>query len=136
MEEYCRMTCGDIDNALAKFDQVLRNASCPTPIEDSLGNLRKTDADWSKWKHHAGVYYFIQHGSVVYVGRALASTGLGTRVYAQINSFGNADWAAVIKDDDVRVGVICFNGEEKCLASALEVFMICVLKPRFNKRVQ
>ena len=130
------MTGQLVKPVLDGFREALRHASVPTPVEISLGDLRKRDADWSAWEQKSGVYYFVQDGPLVYVGRALSGTGLGSRIHNQITSFGDPAWDAVIKDDHVLVGLICLPEKDWFLASSLEVFLIQRLRPRFNKRSQ
>ena len=103
--------------------------------EFNLGELRK-QKDWSVWENHPGVYYFLENDNVVYIGRALAGTGLGARVHVQINAFGDHKWDRVIRNDEIIVGVICLDKDKWYIASALEVYLIDKLKPEFNKRIQ
>lgn len=99
----------------------------------TIGELRK-DTKWGEWSKRKGVYYFQDDETVVYVGCALKS--LGSRLWVQIKSFGDPDWDKVIKNNDVIICVICFNDDVWYLSSALEIFLIDICKPKFNKRVQ
>jgi hypothetical protein len=104
--------------------------------EHSLEQLHAGEGHWDAWEKSAGVYYFVKNNEIVYVGRALQNTGLGTRVYTQINSTGDPKWDRVIKNKQVTVGVICLPKDKWYMAASLEIYLIDKLKPEFNRKVQ
>jgi len=105
-------------------------------LESTIGELRQRNKREQEWNNRAGVYYFVQNGEIKYVGRATPSSGLGGRVYNQINAFGGTNgWDNVITDDKVKVGLIIFtNDEDWHWLAALEVLLIDKLRPQFNYR--
>lgn len=101
----------------------------------SVKQLQTNPSDWKEWSSKAGIYYFIQGKAVKYIGRALPSVTLGSRVKNQINAFGDPKWDNVIKDGDTICGVVVFPEEEWYWIPALEVYLIEKLhRPEFNKR--
>ena len=120
-------------NYLNSFVDSLKNINITEVNEISIRELR-SKKEWADWSRKIGVYLFIEDGKVVYVGRALNS--LGSRVHNQITSLGDSKWNAIITNDDNTVVVICIEGNMRYLASALEIYLIDSIKPRFNKKIQ
>jgi hypothetical protein len=102
----------------------------------TLEEIRENTHFLDGLKQEYGVYYFLQNGLVKYVGRALPSVKLRSRVLSQINAFNDAKWDTVIKGENVEIGVITFmEPAQWYFASALEHYLIEKLeKPVFNKR--
>jgi hypothetical protein len=71
-----------------------------------------------------------------YVGRATPRSGLGERVYNQINAFGGKNgWDTVITDENVKCGLVIFtNNEDWHWLASLEILLIDNLRPKFNYR--
>lgn len=92
----------------------------------------RSDSNWP-WAAIYGVYCFVRHGDVVYVGRALGET-IGERLWDQLRSLGDPDWSAVVLDPETRVEVIEVDKDRVYLAAALEAYLIDRIKPRFNLR--
>ena len=120
-------------NYLNSFVDSLKNINITEVNEISIRELR-SKKEWADWSRKIGVYLFIEDGKVVYVGRALNS--LGSRVHNQITSLGDSEWDEIITNDDNTVVVICIEGNMRYLASALEIYLIDSIKPRFNKKIQ
>jgi hypothetical protein len=103
--------------------------------EMSIGQLHTSHEVWKNWQQAPGIYCFIRSGVVQYVGRATASVGLGSRVFNQINAFGDPRWDVVIKDDATVCKVIVFPDDDWFWLAALELYLIEKLgKPSFNKK--
>lgn len=104
--------------------------------KESVGNIRADISFTNKLKKECGIYYFVQNNAIKYVGRALPSVGLRSRILNQINAFGDVKWDTVIKETNTEVGVIIFNNPEQWyFISALEHYLIEKLeRPIFNKR--
>lgn len=101
----------------------------------TAGELR-ANSNW-EWGYAHGVYCFIHHGEVVYVGRAL--TTLGIRIADQLRSQSDPAWARIVTDDSTEIRVFAVKEAEKdkaYMASALEAYLINRLKPRVNSRSQ
>lgn len=133
----------DLDDAVAKFIGQINGAQPPGRYSFQVGdiprNCRPRDmpntSGWSEWSHGAGVYYFMSGKEVAYVGRALPSVTLGTRVRANIKAVGSPAWDAVILDDTNEVGVLVFPGDDWYWLLALEGYLIQELRPSSNKRM-
>ncbi|TFE04062.1 hypothetical protein [Jeotgalibacillus salarius] len=78
----------------------------------------------------------MQGGTVKYIGRALPSVGLRSRILNQVSAFGDEKWDTVINDMDTEIGVVTFKKREQWyFISALEHYLIEKLeRPAFNKR--
>ena len=118
------------------FLRILKNEIKFQYYEFTLEELRNKAKKWNEWENESGIYYFVEEGSIVYVGRALPSTGLGSRVKDQIEAFGDPEWDRIINNHQVIVGIVCINKEMWIMTSSLEIFLIDKLKPEFNKRIQ
>ena len=119
------------------FLRILKNEIKFQYYEFTIEELRNEERKWDAWKNESGIYYFVEEGSIVYIGRALKSTGLGSRVKDQIEAFGDPKWDRIIKNHQVIVGIVCINEEMWFMTSSLELFLIDKLKqPEFNKRIQ
>ncbi len=118
------------------FLQILKNDIEFQYYEFTIEELRKEKSKWNEWENESGIYYFVEEGSIVYIGRALKNTGLGSRVNDQIEAFGNPKWDRIIKNHQVIVGIVCINEEMWFMTSSLELYLIDKLKPEFNKRIQ
>ncbi len=118
------------------FSSKINNGLELTYRKEPLENIRKDSTFTDELKTESGVYYFIQDGIVNYVGRALPSVGLRSRILNQINAFGDENWDKVILDSSTEVAVFIFNDiEQWYFISALEHFLIEKLeRPIFNKR--
>ncbi len=110
-----------INDYLDEFKESLKNAGATEIHEFTIKELTK-QKEWGEWSHRKGVYIFKEKENILYVGRALNT--LGSRVYSQINAFGDPDWDRIIKDDLNTVIVICVNDNMRHIASALEIFLI------------
>ncbi|MCR8641449.1 hypothetical protein NV379_02155 [Paenibacillus sp. N1-5-1-14] len=104
--------------------------------DSSIGELRLKQKREQEWCNRAGVYYFSQNGVIKYVGRATPSSGLGERVYNQINAYGGKNnWDSVITDGEVKCGLVIFtNNDDWHWLAALEVLLIDNLRPQYNYR--
>ena len=91
---------------------------------------------WNEWENESGIYYFVEEGSIVYIGRALPGTGLKSRVKDQIESFEDPKWDRIIKNHQVIVGIVCISEEMWYMTSSLELYLIDKLNPEFNTRIQ
>ena len=118
------------------FLQSLKNEIKFQCYEFTLEELRKEKRKWNEWEKESGIYYFSEKGSIVYVGRALPSTGLGSRVYDQINASGDPKWDRIINNHQVIVGIVCISEEMWYMTSSLELYLIDKLNPEFNTRIQ
>lgn len=118
------------------FNGMLKNEIKPKSHEFTIEELRKEKSKWNEWENESGIYYFVEEGSIVYIGRALKSTGLGSRVKDQIEAFGDPKWDRIIKNHQVIVGIACINKEMWFMTSSLELYLIDKIKPEFNNRVQ
>lgn len=98
----------------------------------TAGELR-SDSNWP-WADVHGVYCFLVNGRVVYVGRALGCT-IGQRLWDQLRSVSDPEWATVVESDDTSIQVFATNREWAFLGAALEAYLIDHLKPSFNSRV-
>jgi len=116
--------------AFQEFDATLRSFGVPAPVAYRVGDLR-ADTNWP-WGYATGLYCFVSGGEVVYVGRAIGAT-LGSRLWSHLTSLDDADWAAVATDDDTQVLTYTFSPTDTHLVAALELFLIRVLQPRFNR---
>jgi hypothetical protein len=97
----------------------------------SVGELR-ADSNWP-WGYAFGVYCFLVDGKVVYVGRAAGKT-IGERLWDQLRSTSDPDWASVVSTDENVVEVFLVDKDSAHLACGLECFLIAKLKPEFNLR--
>lgn len=118
------------------FKEILKNEIEPKYYEFTIEELRKDESKWKEWESESGIYYFVEEGSIVYVGRALRNTGLGSRVKNQIESFGDPKWDLIINNNQVKVGIVCIDEEMWFMTSSLELYLIDRLKPRINSRIQ
>jgi excinuclease UvrABC nuclease subunit len=121
---------------LQKASQFLSRVSglaIPTSVHVDIRDLRQTPS-WGEWSRKPGVYYFVYHGEVVYVGRAYPSVNVGNRVGTHINDYNNPAWAEVIRDEDTTVGVLSFPVQDWHWLAALEVWLIDNPRPKFNMR--
>ncbi|WP_057760299.1 hypothetical protein [Cytobacillus praedii] len=118
------------------FSSKIVNGLSLTFRKEELDNIRKDDRFVKEIRKDCGIYYFVQENKVKYVGRALPSVGLKSRILNQINAFGDKEWDCVIKDIHTEIGVIIFNEIEQWhFISALEHYLIEKLeRPVFNKR--
>lgn len=126
----------DLQSFIDLFSSKVNDGLDLTYKKDSIGNIRKDRDFTDELKTECGIYYFIQEGTVNYVGRALPSVGLRSRILNQINAFGDENWDKVIMDSSTEVAVFIFNDlEQWYFISALEHFLIEKLeRPNFNKR--
>jgi excinuclease UvrABC nuclease subunit len=99
-----------------------------------IGDIKSENPDfWSEWENSKGVYYFIKGDTVLYVGRALNS--LGARVKDQaLKDYTGSKWNDVVKDDEVKVGIVALKDDDWYWAASLETYLIDRLKPQHNKR--
>ncbi|MCH8027574.1 MAG: hypothetical protein IID63_05560 [candidate division Zixibacteria bacterium] len=118
------------------FQEMLKNKIINKHYEFTLEELRKEKSKWNEWENESGIYYFVEEGSIVYIGRALKNTGLGSRVNDQIEAFGDPKWDRIIKNNQVIVGIVCVNEEMWFMTSSLELYLIDKIKPRINSRMQ
>ncbi|ASA21942.1 hypothetical protein [Paenibacillus donghaensis] len=119
------------DDFLAEF----KTSFMVSNRKESLGNIRMDNVFLNSLKTETGIYYFLQDDKVKYVGRALPSVGLRSRIINQITAFGDLKWDAVIHDSNVVIGVIIIKKEYWYFISALEHYLIEKLgNPEFNKR--
>ena len=119
------------------FQEMLKNEIINKCHEFTIEELRKEKSKWKEWENESGIYYFVEEGSIVYIGRALKNTGLGSRVKDQIESFEDPKWCRIIKNDQVIVGIVCIKKEMWYMTSSLELYLIDKLKElEFNKRIQ
>lgn len=125
-----------LSSSFADFTEELSRWRPANAIELTLKELLDGNKPWGEWQNSAGVYYFVETDRIVYVGRALATVGLGTRIHSQIHATGDARWDRVIKNPEVIIGVIEVPKDLDFMASALELFLIKQFKPEFNKRRQ
>jgi hypothetical protein len=118
------------------FSSKIVNGLSLTFRKEELDNIRKDDRFVKEIRKDCGIYYFVQENKVKYVGRALPSVGLKSRILNQMNAFGDKEWDCVIKDTHTEIGVIMFNDIEQWhFISALEHYLIEKLeRPVFNKR--
>lgn len=118
------------------FSSKIVNGLSLTFRKEELDNIRKDDRFVKEIRKDCGIYYFVQENKVKYVGRALPSVGLKSRIINQMNAFGDKEWDCVIKDIHTEIGVIIFNDIEQWhFISALEHYLIEKLeRPVFNKR--
>ncbi|MED3571305.1 hypothetical protein [Cytobacillus praedii] len=118
------------------FSTKIVNGLSLTFRKEELDNIRKDDRFVKEIRKDCGIYYFVQENKVKYVGRALPSVGLKSRILNQMNAFGDKEWDCVIKDIHTEIGVIIFNEIEQWhFISALEHYLIEKLeRPVFNKR--
>ncbi len=125
----------EIEDLLNGFKESLKNIKAFEWHEFTIKELNE-QKEWEEWSSKIGVYIFKEKEKIVYVGRALNT--LGSRVYSQINSFGDPEWNRVIKNNENTVKVICMENDMRHIASALEVYLIEKIDPRpeFNKRIQ
>jgi|GEM_PF-2753767 len=102
----------------------------------TVGQLR-ADSNWP-WGDAYGVYCFLVNGNVVYVGRAAGNT-VGERLWDQLRSTSDPEWARVVSTDENTVEVLLLNkdwAEKRSahMACALECYLIAKLDPEFNSR--
>ncbi|WP_419393303.1 hypothetical protein [Cytobacillus praedii] len=118
------------------FSTKIVNGLSLTFRKEELDNIRKDNRFVKEIRKDCGIYYFVQENKVKYVGRALPSVGLKSRILNQMNAFGDKEWDCVIKDIHTEIGVIIFNEIEQWhFISALEHYLIEKLeRPVFNKR--
>ncbi|MDN4067391.1 hypothetical protein QYF50_05735 [Paenibacillus vini] len=103
--------------------------------KEQLGRIRIDSTILDSLKNKTGIYYFLQGGKVKYVGRALPTVGIRSRIISQISAFGDPLWDTVITDENVEIGVVIFEQNNWYFVSALEHYLIDKLqKPVFNKR--
>lgn len=121
---------------IGAFLQFLKHDIISQCHKFTLEELRKEKSKWNEWENESGIYYFVEEGSIVYVGRALPSTRLGSRVNDQIEAFGDPKWCRIINNPQVIVGIVCIYEKMWYMSSSLELYLIDKLKPEFNKRVQ
>ena len=119
------------------FQQMLKNEIKYKDYEFTLEELRKEKSKWNEWENESGIYYFVEEGTIAYVGRALPGTGLGSRVKDQIESFEDPKWCRIINNPQVIVGIVCIYEKMWFMSSSLELYLIDKLEqPEFNKRIQ
>ena len=120
------------------YARYAQSAPMSEPIMFNVLDLQKEDGLWESWKDKPGIYYFVREteGGVdfKYVGRALPGTLLGARVYANLKPTGK-EWDKIINDPKVSVGIVPFDDELWHLLPSLEIDLIDILKPTFNKRM-
>jgi len=92
----------------------------------------RADSNWP-WGYSFGVYCFLVEDEVVYVGRAAGKT-IGERLWDQLRSTSDPDWARVVTADDTVVQVFLVGEELTYMVCALECYLIAKLKPKFNLR--
>ena len=118
-----------LDDALAGFAGSLSRFELPDATPRRVSDLL-TNTNWP-WGYASGLYCFIAHGEVVYIGRALGAT-IGSRIWSHLR---DEAWADVVEDDDAVVLTYEFESTDAFLVAALELYLIDALKPRFNKHL-
>jgi hypothetical protein len=114
----------DVEMKIEQFESLRQKLALPKltmiPLSaiSTWESLAKQD-----WAGSPGVYLFFHKDRLRYVGRALSTT-LSSRIFNQINAFGNPAWDEVIKDPKTTIGVIPLQREEFFWSSALESFLI------------
>jgi hypothetical protein len=102
---------------------------------ETLDDIRNEPEILASLKMKCGIYYFSQSDEIVYVGRALPSVGLASRISNQITAYGDPKWDTVIKEPKTEIGYLIFHKKDWYFISALEHFLIEQLgRPKFNKR--
>jgi hypothetical protein len=92
----------------------------------------RADSNWP-WGYAFGVYCFLVNSRVVYVGRAAGNT-IGERLWDQLRSTSDSDWASVVTNDENTVEVFMVGKDLAHVACALECYLIAKLNPEFNLR--
>ena len=120
------------------FQEMLKNKIINKHYEFTLEELRNEERKWDAWGKESGIYYFVEEGSIVYIGRALPGTGLKSRVKDQIESFEDPKWCRIINNPQVIVGIVCIYEKMWYMSSSLELYLIdkLELELEFNKRKQ
>ncbi|QED49665.1 hypothetical protein [Cytobacillus dafuensis] len=126
----------DLLSFLDLFSSKVKGSLFLRGMKTNIETLRMDNSFIEEIKNECGIYYFIQDEQIVYVGRALPSVGLKSRILNQINAFGDTKWDTVINDNKTEIGVIIFEDfDQWYFISALEHFLIEKLeRPIFNKR--
>jgi hypothetical protein len=125
----------DVNSHAQKFSSRILGLQNIVELEFTIGQLRNSDEAWKEWEKEPGIYCFVQKDQVQYVGRATPSVGLGSRVYNQINAFGNRKWDQVIQDDSTFCKVFVFKRDDWHWLASLELNLIEKLeRPPFNKK--
>jgi hypothetical protein len=121
-------TTEDVKQALGAFAKMVPALPSPHSIEYPVADVRHRKALGAyDWAHAAGVYCFFKAGHLKYIGRALATTGLASRVVDQATSFGNPIWDEVINDPTATVMVTPLRVEDAFWAASLELYLQEVL---------
>ena len=121
-----------ISELLMAFSRYAYAASDLGVIEMPVSELEK-DGAWKDWPQKVGVYYFRNGNEFLYVGRALLGTRLGARIWSQRRE-GDEDWKKALADTETRVGLVGFPDDLWFLAPSLEMYLVDILEPRFNKK--
>lgn len=126
----------DVLNLVEEFSMKFHDGLIINFRKTTLKNILEDPSIIKSLRNKSGIYFFIQEESVKYVGRALPSVGLGSRIKNQVTAFGDEKWDTVIKDIATEVGVVIFEDPSQWyFISALEHYLIENLgRPVFNKR--
>ncbi len=126
----------DVFNLVDMFSAKVKSGLDLSYKKETLKNIREIKNFTDELKAECGIYYFIQEGFIKYIGRALPTVGLRSRILNQINAFGDENWDKVIRADNTEIAVFIFNDlEQWYFISALEHYLIEKLeRPIFNKR--
>jgi hypothetical protein len=89
----------EVTSAVTEFFSRISGNPAPSHYEigirDSQDKLFVKNAEWA---NNAGVYLFFKETELKYVGRALITTGLASRVFEQATALGDPKWDDVIKN--------------------------------------
>ena len=128
------MTEQDLQERVSQLVARIDGLELTDPIRQTIGDLRNQE-QWD-WSSEAGIYYFVRDGTVVYVGRAYPSHGIGNRIGSHVAPTDDAAWSEIINDDQTIVGVYPFPSDDWHWIASLEVHLIDVEpRPEFNKRL-
>ena len=116
---------------LIGFSDAARCVSECEVMEVPVFEVRSSDS-WT-WAGGVGVYYFKNTAEMLYIGRALPGTKFGKRVWSHLQH-GDDEWDASIDQNGAILGVIQIPEDMWYLAASLELYLMAVYNPRFNKR--
>lgn len=122
-----------LEKTFAGFMRRISALSAPRRFTFTVEDYSKGGVPWHEWEE-PGIYYFVRDGVVEYVGRAIPSTGLKSRVVDQMSRSGDPIWNEVRENPKTEICLIAFDRDDWHWIAALEVLLIDKLRPRFNLR--
>jgi len=127
------MTCDELENQVRVFCRRISQLPEPQQYIHQSAELLNPEALRSvSWRTYPGIYAFESDGRIVYVGRA-AKDALGTRIWDQVRP-RPGEWHEIVTRPDTRIALYAFRMEDWFWVASLELYLLQIEKPEYNKR--